>query len=192
MVDRRRMVRDYADTPVDPAVVDRALRNATHAPSAGFSQGWGFLVLDTPGDVAAFWSCTADDVARPDPWLAGMMRAPVVVLPCSSEQAYRDRYAEADKSGHDFAIPWWHTDTAMAALLVLQTAVDEGLGACFFGVPAGRLPALRARFGIGAAYTPIGAITLGHRTSATGNAGSPARRARKPLDKVVHRGVWGA
>ena len=46
------MVRDYADRPVDPAVVDRALENATHAPSAGFSQGWAFLVLDQPEDVA--------------------------------------------------------------------------------------------------------------------------------------------
>ena len=53
VVRRRRMVRSYAETPVDPAVVDRALANATRAPSAGFSQGWGFLVLDQPGDVQA-------------------------------------------------------------------------------------------------------------------------------------------
>ena len=43
VVRRRRMVRNYADRPVDPAVVDRALRNATRAPSAGFSQGWAFV-----------------------------------------------------------------------------------------------------------------------------------------------------
>ena len=48
VVRRRRMVRNYTDEPVDPAIVDRALRNATRAPSAGFSQGWGFLVLDAP------------------------------------------------------------------------------------------------------------------------------------------------
>ena len=41
------MVRSYAEDPVDAAVVDRALRNATRAPSAGFSQGWGFVVLDS-------------------------------------------------------------------------------------------------------------------------------------------------
>ena len=51
MVRRRRMVRSYAEDPVDPAVVDRMLQNATRAPSAGFSQGWGFLRLDTPHDV---------------------------------------------------------------------------------------------------------------------------------------------
>ena len=43
VVRRRRMIRDYADEPVDPAFVDRALANAVRAPSAGFSQGWAFL-----------------------------------------------------------------------------------------------------------------------------------------------------
>lgn len=193
MVDRRRMVRDYAETPVDPAVVERALRNATHAPSAGFSQGWGFLVLDTPADVRRYWRATAPDrLPEPDRWLTGMMRAPVVIVPCSSEAAYRERYAEPDKRGHDWPVPYWHLDTAMAALLVLLTAVDEGLGACFFGIPSDRLDTVRAEFGIDAAYEPIGAITLGHRTRATGAQGSPARRGRKPLDQVVHRGDWGS
>lgn len=54
VVRRRRMVRRYAARPVDRAIVDRALANAIRAPSAGFSQGWGFLVLDTPADVDAF------------------------------------------------------------------------------------------------------------------------------------------
>jgi len=35
-------------------------------------------------------------------------------------------------------VPYWHIDTGMAALLILQTAVDEGLGACFFGIPPDR------------------------------------------------------
>jgi nitroreductase len=48
VVRRRRMIREYADTPVDPAFINRALGNAVRAPSAGFSQGWAFLVLDRP------------------------------------------------------------------------------------------------------------------------------------------------
>ena len=46
VVRHRKMVRDYAEDPVDPAIVERALHNAVRAPNAGFSQGWGFLVLD--------------------------------------------------------------------------------------------------------------------------------------------------
>ena len=121
VVRRRKMVRSYSTEPVDPAVVDLALHNATRAPNAGFSQGWAFLVLDTPDDVGLFWSLTADDVDHPDAWLAGMMRAPVVILPCSSKAAYLRRYAEADKGWADqdearWPKPFWDMDTAMASL----------------------------------------------------------------------------
>lgn len=186
------MVRNYTDAPVDPAVVDRALRHAVRAPNAGFSQGWGFLVLDDASSVRRFWEVTAPDtVDAPDRWLAGMMRAPVVVVPCSSEAAYRERYAEPDKaaSNQRWPMPWWHLDTAMASLLVLLTAVDEGLGACFFGLPAERVGEVCAEFGIDERHTPIGAITLGHPAGG-GPVGSSSRRPRRPLDEVVHRGEW--
>jgi nitroreductase len=197
VVDRRRMVRNYRDAPVDPAVVDRALRNATHAPSAGFSQGWAFLVLDTPADLARWWQVTTDaeSLANPDSWLTGMMRAPVVIVPCSSKAAYLRRYAETDKGWVDrseerWPVPFWHMDAAMASLLILLTAVDEGLGACFFGIPVEREAAVRAEFGIDPEFDPVGVITLGHRTVDTGAAGSPSRRPRRPLAEIVHRGRW--
>ena len=197
VVDRRRMVRNYAETPVDPAIVERALRNATHAPSAGFSQGWAFLVLDTPDDVRRWWRVTTDpeSLASPDDWLTGMMRAPVVIVPCSSKAAYLRRYAENDKGWVDqdearWPVPFWHMDAAMASLLILLTAVDADLGGCFFGVPVDKDAAVRAEFGIDPDFDPVGVITLGHRTSDTGAAGSPARRRRKPLEAVVHRGHW--
>jgi nitroreductase len=196
VVRRRRMVRSYTEEPVDPAVVARALANATRAPSAGFSQGWGFLVLDRPDDVRRWWSVSADGVDDPDPWLRGMMRAPVVVLPCSSKEAYLARYAEPDKGAtppddQDWPVPFWHMDAAMASLLILLTAVDEGLGACFFGVPSEKLDAVRTEFGIPADHKPVGAITLGHPASTPGAAGSPSRRARRSAHDVVHHGRWG-
>lgn len=198
VVARRRMVRRYTDEAVDPAALDRALAHAVRAPSAGFSQGWGFVVLDTAADVRRFWEATSDDAGpggTPDPWLAGMMGAPVVVLPCSSEAAYRARYAEPDKSGPGhtqprWSMPYWHLDTAMASLLVLLTAVDEGLGGCFFGIPADRGPAVRRVFGIPADHDPIGAITLGHPDPTATAGGSPRSRSRRPLTEVVHRGGW--
>jgi nitroreductase len=61
VVRRRRMIRNYSPEPVDPSVLDRILDHAVRAPSAGFSQGWAFLVLDTPGDVARYWRSTAGD-----------------------------------------------------------------------------------------------------------------------------------
>jgi nitroreductase len=195
VVRRRQMVRNYTDEPVETAVVDRALRNATRAPNAGFSQGWAFLVLDDPADVRRFWEVTADEEDEVDGWLLGMSRAPVIVLPCSSKAAYLERYTEPDKGAtpaeeQQWPVPFWHMDAAMASLLILQTAVDAGLGACFFGVPGDKLDAVREAFGIPMEFKPVGAITLGHPASTPGAAGSPTRRPRRQMGEVVHRGRW--
>ena len=197
VVNRRRMVRSYSDEPVDPAVVDRAVRNATRAPSAGFSQGWGFLVLDRPDDVRRFWEATAEPGEEPDEWLRGMATAPVIVIPCSSKAAYLDRYAEPDKGWEDrdetrWPVPFWHIDAGMATLLILQTVVDEGLGACYFGIPPAYDAAVRAAFDIPDRFDPIGAVTVGHRPEADRVAGSPTRRPRKDPAEVIHHGRWGA
>jgi nitroreductase len=196
VVRHRRMIRNYAETPVDPAIIERALRNAVRAPNAGFSQGWAFLVLDTPADVRLFWEATADDIDHPDDWLTGMMRAPVVILPCSSKAAYLHRYAEPDKGWTDedearWPKPFWDMDTAMASLLILQTAVDEGLGSCFIGIPPDKDAAVRTAFGIPDDFDPVGVVTIGHRAADDGAAGSPKKRQRKPASDVVHRGRWG-
>jgi nitroreductase len=195
VVDRRRMIRDYSDEPVEPEILERALRNATRAPSAGFSQGWAFVVLDQPDDVRRFWSATADDVDRPDSWLTGMMRAPVIVLPCSSKRAYLSRYAEEDKGWTDedearWPMPFWHMDAAMASLLILQTLTDEGLGGLFFGIPPDRVGAVREAFAIPGDHDPIGAITIGHRADGERPSGSPTTKARRDLSDLVHRGRW--
>ena len=199
------MVRNYAERPVERDVVDRCLRNATRAPSAGFSQGWAFLVLDTPEDIDRFWAATsppAPGLAMVDPkerpesrWLRGMRRAPVVIVPLSNREAYLDRYAEPDKGWTDrdearWPMPFWHMDTAMASLLILQTAVDAGLGACFFGVPPERDAAVRAAFGIPDTFDPVGVVTIGHLADDAGAPGSPSTRRRLGLDEVVHRGHW--
>ena len=193
VVRTRRMVRRYADRPVDPAVVERMLANAVRAPSAGFTQGWAFLVLQGTDEVSRFWSATSDPEAG-NRWLDGMRTAPVVVVPLASKAAYLERYAEPDKrrdlDRNRWPVPYWYVDAGMASLLILQTAVDEGLGACFFGVPGDRLDAFRTEFGVPAEFTPVGAITVGHHADDPGAAGSPSRRARRPLEDVVHRGRW--
>lgn len=193
VVTRRRMVRNYTDEPVDPAVVDRVLGNALHAPSAGFSQGWAFLRLDTPADVARFWDVATPPGRGSDGWSAGLRRAPVLIVPLSSKAAYLDRYAEPDKGWTDrdesrWTAPYWDIDTGMASLLMLLTVVDEGLGACFFGIPAERVGAFRDAFGVPDDYRPIGVVSIGHRAP---DRRSPSlRRGRRDLDAVVHRGRW--
>jgi nitroreductase len=187
VVRRRRMVRSY-----DPArgvareTVDDLLRLAVHAPSAGFSQGWHFLVLDDDTARERFWAVTAS--GEPDPWLAGMRRAPVLILCFSDKTAYLDRYAAPDKGWTDrdearWPVPYWHIDTGMAALLILLGAVDAGLVACFFGVFPDREPAVRLAFGIPDRLVTVGVISLGH--PAPDRRSPSLRRWRRPLSEVV-------
>lgn len=193
VVRRRRMVRRYAERPVDPAVVDRMLEHAQRAPNAGFTQGWAFLVLDTAEDVALFWESTGAGTDDHNAWLDGMRTAPVVIVPLASKAAYLDRYAQPDKGWTDrsedrWPVPYWFVDAGMAALLVLQTAVDEGLGACFFGIPGDHVATFREAFGVPDSHAPVGAITVGHRVADAGARGSAARRERRT--NLVHRGRW--
>ena len=192
VVRKRRMVRNYTTEPVDPAVVERMLEHAIRAPSAGFSQGWAFLLLDTPGDVRRSGGRRTPEGAA-DTWSRGMNRAPVVIVALSCKDAYLDRYAEPDKGWTDrdearWPAPYWDIDTGMAALLVLLTAVDEGLGACFFGVPPDRIDAFRA-----SSVFPTTTTRSGRSRSATlprsKCAGRP-QRGRRSVDEVVHRGRW--
>jgi nitroreductase len=194
VIRRRRMVRNYdPDRPVPAEVIDRLLGYAVHAPSAGFSQGWEFLLLDDAESRAKFWAVTSTP-GEMDNWLSGMTRAPVLVVAHSHRDAYLDRYAEPDKGWTDrdearWPVPYWHIDTGMASLLILLGAVDEGLGACFFGIQPERIAAYRAAFGVPEAYMPIGAISIGYRDE---DRRSPSlKRGRREATTVTHRGRWG-
>lgn len=193
VVDRRRMVRNFTAEPVSAEQRDRILSNALHAPSAGFSQGWAFLVLEDPADRARFWSSTGAGDGTPNGWLDGMVRAPLLVVPLSHKAAYLERYAEPDKGWTDrdegrWPVPYWDIDTGMAALLMLLTVVDEGLAGCFFGIPPEHVADFRSAFGVPEDHQPIGALAIGHRAP---DRPSPSlRRGRRDLDAVVHTGRW--
>ncbi len=190
------MVRAYdPDRPVPAEVRERLLENALHAPSAGFTQGWAFLVLESAEERERYWSATSDGADdSQDPWLAGMRAAPLIVVAFSNRSAYLDRYAEPDKGWTDrdearWPVPYWHIDTGFASLLMLLSAVDSGLGACFFGVPPEHFGTLRYAFGVPDEFVPIGAMTIGYRAP---DRKSPSlRRGRRPVGEVVHRGAWG-
>jgi nitroreductase len=194
VVRRRKMVRTFRDAPVDPAVVDRILDRARRAPSAGFSQGVEFLVLDQPEQVDAFWSAvrTPDETEWPRD---GVRRPPVLIIPAAGKHVYLDRYAENDKGWDDrdeahWPVPYWTVDTAFAAMVILLAAVDEGLGALFFGLEGDGYERMRGAFGMPDAWAPIGVIALGHAAERDPVKSSASSRARRPLTEVVHRGAW--
>jgi nitroreductase len=189
---RRRMVRNYDPArPVTRVQLDGLLELAIRAPSAGFSQGWRFLVLDSPEALAGFWTAArppADADAAPDSWFAGMTRAPALIIALSEKQIYLDRYAEPDKGWTDrdesrWPVPYWHIDTGMASVLILLGAVDQGLATCLFGVPGERWDAVRAAFAIPVGLDPVAVISVGY---AEPDVRSPSlRRGRRPVTELT-------
>lgn len=194
VVRKRRMVRKYdPDRPVPQEVVERLLKHATHAPSAGFSQGWAFLVLQTKPDLELFWRSTSPEPPTLAKWLENMATAPLIIVALSSKSAYLERYAESDKGWTDrdesrWPVPYWDIDTGMASLLVLLTAVDEGLGACFFGIMPQQIDSFKRAFGVPDQYHPIGAISVGYPQEA--DLRSSASRGRIPWQEIAHFGHW--
>ena len=189
---RRRMVRAFEDRPVPPDALARILDHARRAPSAGHTQGFAFLTLEGPEQVGRFWDCTFPAERRAEFRWQGLFRAPVIVLPCSSKAAYLDRYAEPDKGWTDrdearWPVPYWDIDCGMATMAILLTAVDEGLGALFFGIFEG-LPDLRSAFGIPDEFHPIGAVAIGW--PAPDEPSPSLRRGRRSENEVIHRGLW--
>ncbi|HEY0399168.1 MAG TPA: nitroreductase family protein [Acidimicrobiia bacterium] len=189
---RRRMVRNFEDRPVPAEALERILDHARRAPSAGHTQGFTFLVLEGPEQVGRFWDCTFPAERRAAFRWPGLFRAPVVILPCASRNAYLERYAEPDKGWTDrdearWPVPYWDIDCGFATMALLLTAVDEGLGALFFGIFDG-LGALRAEFGIPAEWHPIGAVAVGW--PAPDEPSPSLRRGRRPATEVIRRGRW--
>lgn len=200
VVRRRRMVRNFEQRPVPAEIVQRILDNGRRAPSAGFSQGFEFLLLDEPEQVGRYWQAVfpeecrhyRDDHGRTAvfPW-PGLFNAPVIIVPFAHKRTYLDRYAEPDKGWTDrdegrWPAPFWLIDTGFAAMLMLLSAVDAGLGALFFGIADEG--AFRTAFGVPDDYQPIGAIALGY--PAADRPSGSLRRGRRPLETMVHRGRW--
>lgn len=185
------MCRDFSEQPLDPLLVDRLLDRARRAPSAGHTQGWAFVVLDDTGATQRFWRVNADADWLADPTLPGLLKAPVIVVPLGSEEAYHRRYAEDDKSGSaPLDVPYWLVDLSFSVMLLLLGAVAEGLGSLFFRLRPGAAGRLRDEFGVPEGWEPIGAVALGWPAGEGGPTGSAARRARRPLSEIVHRGGW--
>ncbi|HEX5366482.1 MAG TPA: nitroreductase family protein [Acidimicrobiales bacterium] len=191
----RRMVRSFADRPVDPALVDELIDLARRAPSAGNSQPWQFVVL-AGAETSRLWDVTLPPARRPGFRWAGLLGAPVVVVPVVEPDAYVRRYAEPDKEATGLGagpgawpVPYWWVDGGMAVHGLLLAATDAGLGALLFGL-FGHERAVLDALGVPAGHRALGAVALGW--PARDEPGRSAGRPRPPLGSVVHRGRWGS
>lgn len=186
----RRMVRRCADAPLAAALVDELLDLARRAPSAGWSQGQAFVVVRDEAQRTAIAEAAGEPayVARGfDPWLSS---APVLVVPCADERAYRERYDADDKQGgpERWGVPYWWLDLGAAVQNLLLLATEAGLAAGFLGAHA--VDDLAALLSLPDGVHPAGVITLGRPPADDPPPTTSERRGRRDLGAVVHRERW--
>src|SRR6266568_1930835 len=80
IVRKRKMVRSFEDRPIPREIVERIVANVQRAPSAGFSQGWGFLVLEGKEDTARYWDANWPKERRADWAWPDLFNAPLLIV----------------------------------------------------------------------------------------------------------------
>ncbi len=160
----RRSIRRYTDEPVTDAEVERLLRAAAAAPSAGNQQPWRFVVLRERRTLEA--------ITGVHPYAKMLPCAPVAVLVCGDPGA--GRWPQ-----------YWDQDCAAATQNLLIEAELLGLGAVWLGVHPleERVEGIRALLGIPDTVVPFALVPVGR----------PAER-KPPADRFdasrVHHERW--
>jgi nitroreductase len=189
---RRRMVRAYEPEPIPREMLERIVSTVRRAPSAGFSQGQRLLVVTDPKQRKAIADAVGEEFYVEQgfaPWISG---AAALVVVLTREEDYHDRYRQPDKVNEEgeeieWPVPYWHADAGAAAMLILLAAIDEGLGAGVFGVPAPYMSRVRELLNVPDDLAIVEVITLG--TPAAGDPSdrlsSRGTRPRRSLDELV-------
>ncbi len=160
----RRSIRKYTAEPVDDELVERLLRAAMAAPSAGNQQPWQFVVLREREVMAA--------ITGVHPYAKMLLEAPVAVLVCGDPDS--GKWPQ-----------YWEQDCAAATENLLIEAERLGLGAVWLGVHplVERVEGIRAILGIPESVVPLALVPLGR----------PAER-KPPADRYdaarVHHERW--
>lgn len=185
------MTRALSPAPLDSKRLDGLLDLARRGPSAGNTQATAFVVLDRPELVASYWDITLPEPRRSSFRWQDLLTAPALVLVTTRPGAYVERYAESDKARpglgdttEEWPVPFWWVDAGSIVQNLLLCCVDEGLGACLFGVFQHE-DAIKRRFEIPPDERIVAAIALGEPLP--DEPGRSAARPRPDLESVIRR-----
>jgi nitroreductase len=160
----RRSVRKYTTEPVTDEHVERLLRAAMAAPSAGDQRPWQFVVVRDRATLAA--------ITEVHPYARMLHEAPLAIVVCGD--------TELEKW-----LQFWEQDCAAATENLLVEAEALGLGAVWLGVHplTERVEGLRRLLDAPGHVVPFAVVAVGH----------PAQR-KPPSDRYdparVHHDSW--
>jgi len=192
LVRKRRMVRNFQHKPIDRSTINRILEIAQHSPSAGFSQGWAYVVVTDPDLKKRIGRIQGEeDFYAAKRFHKFVSEAPALIVVCTCEQLYHERYREADKLKEDgteieWPVPFWYFDIGCACMLIFLAAVSEGLATAFTGIF--RAEEMRRLLDIPTHFHPVGVISIGY--AAMDRKSPSLRRGRRPMNEIVHYEHW--
>jgi nitroreductase len=161
----RRNTRTYTDRPIEPADLDRILEAGRRSPSSMNEQPWDFIVVterDRLGRMADLW--------RFGSHLSDAAAAIALLTPTSADPDARETFA---------------FDLGQAAMSMMVTAADLGIGSCHSSV--GDPGEARTVLGFPDDRECVILLSLGYPVQPLEPIGDPARR---PPSDVIHREHW--
>jgi nitroreductase len=170
-VRKRKMIREYdVDRQIPNEIISKLIKNAHTAPSAGHTQVQEFIIVK-------------DDLTKKRLRKAAVNqdyveKAPVLIVVCSNTSRSVGRYGNRGKEFYSI------TDGAFASMLILLTAVNEGVGACFVG--AFDDSKVSEILGLPKDVKPIGIVCIGYP------AERPEKLERIDIDALVHYEKYGS
>jgi nitroreductase len=165
VVKKRKMIREYQqDRQIPTDIINKILRTAHRSPSAGHTQVQEFIIVIDPVTKRKLFEASLGQ--------SQVENASVLIVVCSNISRSVNRYK---KRGTDF---YSIIDGAFASMIILLSAVNEGIGASFVG--AFEDNKVSNILGLPIHVKPIGIIALGYP------AEKPKRFERIELRNLVH------
>jgi nitroreductase len=168
VVEARRSVRAFTQTPIESHKLETILATARLGPSAGDLQGYGIAVIDEVGAKEALAAAAFGQHF--------VAEAPVVLVFSASPERSERKYGQRGASL--YCVP----DATIAACYAQLAATAKGLASCWVGAfdEAAAAAALNAPRQL----RPVALMPIGYAAEA------PDRPERRALDELVRRGVW--
>lgn len=168
VIQERRSIRKYTDTPVEQEKIEQILDAARLAPSWKNMQCWRFLVIRDPAERAAL----SDTFPADNPGKKAIATAPVAILVCADPQ----------QSGVENGIAYYIADAAIAFEHLCLSAHALGLGTCWMGWYDEAT--IKRHFKIPAPLRVVGVTPLGYPDQ------KPKARPRKELAEIAFFDAW--
>ena len=190
---RRRNVYGFQPKPIPDEILIAGLEDATHVPSAGFTQDFEFIVVrdaETRKQLANAGH-QSEYVTEGRSKSDFISTAPVIVVPCGNKKRFEQKYGRAEENAR---LPWWLIDAGFASLALILSAFEHGLAASFLGVLDDEKVVKILNLPIDGSIVPLSLVPIGYKDALEEGLWKQrslkTARKRRQLEDVVHWNKW--